>query len=324
MISNSEKKLKYFDAFPKIKEEYQFKTKTGGLFTFIVVIILFYLTIFEINNFIHLKQSYEFIVDRDLGHNDLQINVDITIGMPCNYLNVDVHDASGNSIHMQNQIQTYPVHFDLGKAKMLQDNKQLEQHIGYLVEQGQYHQDEEFEKSGVETQIIDSCRVSGSFQVKKVQGNFHITAQGHGHGGMHVPHNAFNFTHRIDKFSFGKHYPLLVNPLDNVYSISKNTMDIFQYYISVVPTIYIDNYNQALITNQYAVLDHRSDIQSISSSTQGLFFQYNIEPILVRITEKRESIIKFLIRLSGIIGGIFVCVGFLHQCFEFLLSFFKK
>jgi hypothetical protein len=32
---------------------------------------------------------------------------------------------------------------------------------------------------------------------------------------------AINFTHRIDKFSFGKDYPNQVNPLDNSVEISE-------------------------------------------------------------------------------------------------------
>jgi hypothetical protein len=38
-----------------------------------------------------------------------------------------------------------------------------------------------------------------------------------------------NFTHRIDEFSFGTHYPSLVNPLDNSVEIAEARM--FSYYI---------------------------------------------------------------------------------------------
>ena len=33
-----------------------------------------------------------------------------------------------------------------------------------------------------------------------------------------------NFTHRIDEFSFGTHYPRLINPLDNSVEIAEASM----------------------------------------------------------------------------------------------------
>lgn len=61
---------------------------------------------------------------------------------------------------------------------------------------------------------LDGCHVQGSFPIKKVQGAFHVSAQGHGFFGLHTPHEKVsmtltkvNFTHRIDSLSFGKKYP---------------------------------------------------------------------------------------------------------------------
>ncbi|CAG8587672.1 8758_t:CDS:1, partial [Ambispora gerdemannii] len=44
-----------------------------------------------------------------------------------------------------------------------------------------------------------------------------------------------------------------------------------------------------------------------------IFFKYDIEPISVRITEKYTSFSQFLVRLCGIVGGIWVTAGFVFR-----------
>ncbi|KAJ1567341.1 hypothetical protein HK405_006319, partial [Cladochytrium tenue] len=107
----------------------------------------------------------------------------------------------------------------------------------------------------------DACRIRGDVVVNKVSGMLHFTALGHGHmDAHHVAHDALNFTHRVDRLSFGKFYPGLVNPLDHSLEIANEHFEMFQYFVSVVPTIYVDR-NRAfgskyVLTNQYAVTDY--------------------------------------------------------------------
>ena len=67
-----------------------------------------------------------------------------------------------------------------------------------------------------------ACRVNGLVKVNRVSGLFHITALGHGYFGAHVDHDAINFTHRIDRLSFGVDYPGLLNPLDYTMEFADN------------------------------------------------------------------------------------------------------
>lgn len=79
---------------------------------------------------------------------------------------------------------------------------------------------------------MPSCRIVGSIELNKVQGNFHITTFGHGYFGPHTyviyvslldvirDHDKMNFTHRIDRLQFGIDYPGLMNPLDKTYQVA--------------------------------------------------------------------------------------------------------
>lgn len=68
---------------------------------------------------------------------------------------------------------------------------------------------------------FDACRVHGSLVLNKVSGNFHITGgksihfgRGHIHITSMFGNNALNFTHRINRLSFGDHTAGIVHPLE--------------------------------------------------------------------------------------------------------------
>jgi hypothetical protein len=89
----------------------------------------------------------------------------------------------------------------------------------------------------------------------------------------------------------------------------------FQYFVSIVPTTYVDRSGNTLITNQFSVTDHARVLGGENQNgVPGIFIKYDLEPISLRITEKRSvSFLHFLVRLCGIIGGIFVSIGLVHS-----------
>lgn len=75
----------------------------------------------------------------------------------------------------------------------------------------------------------DACRIYGSLILNKVAGNFHITAgkslnlpRGHVHISAFMTERDYNFTHRINKFSFGDPSPGIVHPLEGDEVISRD------------------------------------------------------------------------------------------------------
>lgn len=77
---------------------------------------------------------------------------------------------------------------------------------------------------------FDACRVHGSLTLNKVAGNFHITAGKSIHfasGHIHIQ-NLFdevplNFSHRINRFSFGDATSGIVHPLEGDEKILKDS-----------------------------------------------------------------------------------------------------
>ncbi|CAO3668489.1 unnamed protein product [Umbelopsis ramanniana] len=241
----------------------------------------------------------------------------MTIAMPCPDINVDVYDLGGERLHLTDNFKNIPAQFEVANAR-LYGQAQDPTHIHQIIKaaKGQKVDDAVARDMG-------ACRVLGSFEANKVAANLHITAQGHGYQtGAHTDHQVLNFTHRINEFSFGKLYPNLINPLDDSIETTDSHFHSFQYFMSVVPTTYIDNSHNVLETYQYAVTDSSKSYTEMEAlyNVPGIFFKYDFEPISVRITEKRQSFSHFLVRLSGIIGGAVVCVGFAYRVARFILT----
>ncbi len=126
---------------------------------------------------------------------------------------------------------------------------------------------------------------------------------------------AFNFSHVISELSFGPFYPSLVNPLDSTVNGAAAHFHKFQYFMSVVPTVYSlgragASGSRAIFTNQYAVTEQSLEINELN--VPGIFFKYDIEPILLNIEEFRDTFFVFLIKIVNIVSGVLVTA---HWCF---------
>ncbi|KAI8833052.1 endoplasmic reticulum vesicle transporter-domain-containing protein [Chytridium lagenaria] len=337
-------KLARWDAFVKMERNIQHTTLTGGMLTVVVAVVLSYLVFSEVHQYMRIQQKYEFLVDQSRGeHNHLLINVDLTIAMACTDIRADVFDASGTSLPVSKELTATPTTFStygtqkLGD-KLRDDGLDVHQVIedakrrntantnpisGFLPALNSLTVDEGGDSS--------ACRYTGTARVNKVVGTLHFTALGHGYiDGQHVQHQSMNFSHRIDKFSFGINYPGLINPLDKSLEMAVSNFEMFQYFISVVPTIFIDKsrglMSTVLLTNQYAVTDYSRVINTEAGAVgiPGIFIKYEIEPISVRISESRSSFMHLLTRLCGIVGGVYVTVGIIHNLLQFLRRKFSK
>jgi len=83
---------------------------------------------------------------------------------------------------------------------------------------------------------------------------------------MYADQTVMNLTHVVHEFSFGPYFPAISQPLDmSIESTPNRTLPlgftakdvaftIFQYFLRVVPTTYIDASRRKLITSQVSVL----------------------------------------------------------------------
>jgi hypothetical protein len=179
-----------------------------------------------------------------------------------------------------------------------------------------------------------ACRIYGSMAVNMVQGEIIITAAGHGSGAgidlislltgvEQVSHDKFNFSHVVNELSFGEYYPKLVNPLDDTTATTEENLFKFQYYISIVPTVYSsETESTSISTNQYAVTEHSRAVGLYS--TPGIHIKYGIEALQLSVVEHRMPFTKFAVRVINIIGGILVSGNWVYKLTGVLVTFFIK
>lgn len=118
-----------------------------------------------------------------------------------------------------------------------------------------------------------------------------------------------NLSHIIHEFSFGPYFPAIAQPLDMTYKLADAPFMIYQYFLSVVPTTYIDSSGRRVKTSQYAVTDYDRVTQH-GKGVPGIFFKFDIEALNMTIEQRTISLYHFLIRLAGVIGGVWTTASF--------------
>lgn len=85
----------------------------------------------------------------------------------------------------------------------------------------------------------------------------------------------------------------------------------FQYYIKIVPTAYQKKDRSIIHSNQFSVTKHQKTISVMTgeSGMPGIFFQYELSPLMVKYTEKERSFGHFITNLCAIIGGVYTVAG---------------
>lgn len=158
-------------------------------------------------------ETHNFAVEKGVSH-EMQINLDIVVHMACHDLHINVQDAAGDRILAANRLHrdttSWATWADAkGVHKLGQDSngrvnteagwRQIysseegfgEEHVHDIVAAGKkkakWGKTPRVKKGGA-----DSCRIYGSLDLNKVQGDFHITARGHGYQemGEHLDHDS--------------------------------------------------------------------------------------------------------------------------------------
>ncbi|GAM87821.1 hypothetical protein ANO11243_058490 [Dothideomycetidae sp. 11243] len=337
--------VRAFDAFPKTKPSYQTKTHSGGVWTVALIVLSCILTTAELRRWWSGHTTHAFSVEKGVGH-DLQINLDVVLAMKCDDIRVNVQDAAGDRVlagEALNRVNTKWSQWTgkrgghlLGSTSEERnarsgerdyDIEDVHDYLGALRKGARFLPTPRLPRG----QEADACRVYGTLQVNKVQGDFHIMARGHGYMelGQHLDHSAFNFSHQINELSFGPFYPSLTNPLDNTYATTDEHFYKFQYYVSVVPTIYTTdpagiarlrpttspgstaNSRNTVFTNQYAVTEQSHSVHE--NAIPGVYVKYDMEPILLTIAEQWDGPLALLVRLVNVVSGILVAGGWCFQ-----------
>ncbi|KAJ8262463.1 hypothetical protein GJAV_G00166760 [Gymnothorax javanicus] len=328
--------VKELDAFPKVPESYMETTASGGTVSLIAFTAMAVLAFFEFFVYRDTWMNYQYEVDKDFT-SKLRINIDITVAMRCQHIGADVLDLAETMVASEG-LEYEPVVFDLSSPQrlwqrtlLLIQNRLREEHslqdvLLKTVLKGSPTALPPREDTPL--QALTACRIHGHLYVNKVAGNFHITVgkaiphpRGHAHLAALVSHETYNFSHRIDHLSFGEEIPGIINPLDGTEKICSEHNQMFQYFITVVPTK-LKTYKITADTHQFSVTERERVINHAAGShgVSGIFMKYDISSLMVTVTEQHMPFWQFLVRLCGIIGGIFSTTGMIHGLVGFCVD----
>ncbi|KAK9450210.1 endoplasmic reticulum vesicle transporter-domain-containing protein [Limtongia smithiae] len=327
-MDNIAKNVRTFDAFPKVSSMYSTRSSQGGATTLFLAAVCLYLIWTEMGTYFAGVSDQQFLVTDAVGW-DMQVNVDITVAMPCTSLHVNAQDAAGDRLLAGELLTMEPTTFDLAHTHTLSVATREEsqesmsgENVQNVLRRGKVSR--RFKHTPPRRKGVDeACRIYGMLDVNKVQGDLHITAKNFGYldrsdPGKVLRREDLNFSHVIDELSFGEYYPSLENPLDGVAALIDTAMFRYQYYLSVVSTEYAAYARRrVLYTNQYAVTEQPTD-QVNPTHPPGIFFKYDIEPIGLRITERRVPFLQFVVRLVNALGGVVVCTGWAYPLLDTL------
>ena len=188
----------------KTKQTYlKDSTSNGGIFTILVSLTCLWLTYTELSRWLAGTTTHTFSVEGGVAH-DMQMNLDIIVAMRCPDLHINVQDASGDRILASELLQRETTQWStwVGPGRRYQaDDWRKEQAVQYSREEDvhdylgaarkgkrRFPSTPMARRGGDESD--EACRIFGSLEGNKVQGDFHITARGHGYMefGEHLDH----------------------------------------------------------------------------------------------------------------------------------------
>jgi hypothetical protein len=183
-----------------VKSTYQVRgSHTGSAWTLLLIVASISLLISESRRYFAGDVTHSFTVEKGVSH-QLQINLDMVVAMRCKDLHINIQDAAGDRILAANMLQLDPTtwkQWDRNAGERLKSTYDDEAYGAGLDEDvhdylGAAHsRKRKFRKTPRVKGTENSCRVYGSIEGNKVQGDFHITARGHGYMefGMHLSHD---------------------------------------------------------------------------------------------------------------------------------------
>ncbi|KAI8915957.1 endoplasmic reticulum vesicle transporter-domain-containing protein [Gorgonomyces haynaldii] len=348
--------FKQLDAYAKPMEDFRIQTMTGASITLVSSIMIVFLVLSQFADWIHITQVPSLSVDTS-RKDKMKINLDIVFPKaPCFLLTLDVMDVSGehqndveHSMHktrldangrvIDKQLIEIGEQFKNSTSGECGDcygarpgccNTCEEVRVAYQ-EQGWSFDVESVAqcvKEGytkrMKEQEHEGCQIHGYAQINKVQGNLHIApGKSFNQQGMHIhdlsdyrrPEHKWDFTHTIKQLSFGDGQ--ITNPLTGTVKRANTKFMLYQYYIKVVGTEFVNLDQSKLSSNQYAVTEHERDVSpsygSMPTSMPGIFFNFEISPMLITYKQERKPFSHFLTDLCAIIGGVYTVAGMVDQ-----------
>ena len=178
------------------------------------------------------------------------------------------------------------------------------------------------------------CRLRGSFTVKEVPGNFHISSHAYQNIyvrlGMNGVIKTLDVSHVIHSLYFGEtddvmkiqktHPDAQLLPLNNhtrIYDMSTSPHSYTSHYhIDIVPTRYDLGSLGSTETYQYTYNHNSYEVSHMPS----LYFNYHIGGTRVYMSTFKGFFSTFLLNVCAVIGGIYALCSFINNILHLLIE----
>lgn len=314
-------KMKTFDIYKKLPKEYLQPTCVGAILTLFTFALSTYLFFFEFSRYFQIQTKSEMLVDMTEGSDKITINFDITFpSLPCVILSLDVADSmGGHSFNLEGTVTKKPLD-SIGNIKE------------EFIQDYSTNRDGLYERVKKDFDEKNGCRIAGDFNVSRVPGNFHFSSHPYRDILQRFlnDNNRFtlNMTHIINHLSFGKNENLeyvkghfdvgVLNPLDGVKKVDNINNNIYEYYLNIVPTKYINLDSKEYNLYQFTV---NHNVDKTPRNFPAVFYRLNTSPVLVKYTQVKPNMINAVVNICAIFGGMFTLAGIFDML---ILRFFKE
>ncbi|XP_065729816.1 LOW QUALITY PROTEIN: endoplasmic reticulum-Golgi intermediate compartment protein 1 [Phocoena phocoena] len=287
--------LHRFDIYRKVPKDLTQPTYTGAIISICCCLFILFLFLSELTGFITTEIVNELYVDDPDKDSGGKIDVSLNISLPnlhCELVGLDIQDEMGRHEvgHVDNSMKI-PLNNGVG------------------------------------------CRFEGQFSINKVPGNFHVST----HSATAQPQNP-DMTHVIHKLSFGDTLPVphcaspqvqnvhgAFNALGGADRLTSNPLASHDYILKIVPTVYEDKSGKQRYSYQYTVANKEYVAYSHTGRIiPAIWFRYDLSPITVKYTERRQPLYRFITTICAIIGGTFTVAGILDSCIFTASEAWKK
>ena len=183
----------------KTKQTYLVQGRNSSAWTVTLILTCIWLAWTETSRWFTGTTTQTFSVEKGVSH-EMQINLDVIVAMRCADLHVNMQDAAGDRTLAGDLLRKDPTSWaqwtgknaEKGVHELNQEGIGQEWEMDDLEVHNHLNkkQKKKFAKTPRIRGATDSCRIFGSLDGNKVQGDFHITARGHGYMefGEHLEH----------------------------------------------------------------------------------------------------------------------------------------
>ncbi|XP_025779599.1 endoplasmic reticulum-Golgi intermediate compartment protein 1 [Puma concolor] len=276
-----------FDIYRKVPKDLTQPTYTGAIISICCCLFILFLFLSELTGFITTEVVNELYVDDPDKDSGGKIDVSLNISLPnlhCELVGLDIQDEMG-----RHEVG----HIDNSMKIPLNNGA--------------------------------GCRFEGQFSINKVPGNFHVST----HSATAQPQNP-DMTHVIHKLSFGDTLQVqnvhgAFNALGGADRLTSNPLASHDYILKIVPTVYEDKSGKQRYSYQYTVANKEYVAYSHTGRIiPAIWFRYDLSPITVKYTERRQPLYRFITTICAIIGGTFTVAGILDSCIFTASEAWKK